>query len=81
MTYLCGEGHLDAPFQDVVGGYLYRTGQLQVLQNYVVGNLREHLLNLVGLGKARFARAVLGYRKLAGKCLTGNRKEKEQLQV
>lgn len=65
MTYLCRERHLDAPFQDVVSGYLYRTGQLQILQNYMIRNLREHLLNLVGLKKARFVQTVLGIYKIS----------------
>lgn len=48
-TYQSREGHHDASLQDVVGGDLHRAGQLQVLQHQVVGNLRKHFLDLMGL--------------------------------
>lgn len=48
--YLWGKGHLDAALQDVVSGDLHRAGQLQVLQNQMVGHLWEHLLDLMSLG-------------------------------
>lgn len=51
LTNLCWEGNLDASLQDVVGGDLNRAGQLQVLHDEVKGNLREHLLDLMGLLK------------------------------
>lgn len=51
LTNLCWERNLDASLQDVVSGDLNRAGQLQILQNEVKGNLREHLLDLMGLMK------------------------------
>lgn len=63
MTYLCGERYLDAPFQDVVSGDLYGPGELQILQNYVIRNLREHLLNLMGLEKTRSIQLVSAVHK------------------
>lgn len=50
-TNLCWEGNLDASLQDVVSGDLNRAGQLQILHDEVKGNLREHLLDLMGLVK------------------------------
>lgn len=49
LTNLCWERNLDASLQDVVSGDLNRAGQLQVLHDEVKGNLREHLLDLMGL--------------------------------
>lgn len=51
LTNLCWKRNLDASLQDVVSGDLNRAGQLQILHHKVKGNLREHLLDLMGLMK------------------------------
>lgn len=51
IYYLCWERNLDASLQDVISGNLNGAGQLQILHDEVKGNLREHLLDLMGLTK------------------------------